>query len=198
MDNCYRESADKKPRRTWRYGAKISQSKQAKMVYRRPFKVEQSGDCQLTVLIIFIWNFSGGFWAGVCVFFWVGRGTTWGAFDQQFHYKSKWSCQQKNTGRKKKCAVYLRDGAWRRLDKKWLDICVTSACARGMSLSSTLMVSFRRISSLPLPDSQPSPRVSAIIHVGAWSKDYRTTSAVLPTTAISYSMWKACTPIGLK
>lgn len=47
-------------------------------------------------------------------------------------------------------------------------------------------------------DSQDTHRASATIHVAARSKDYRTGSAVLPTTTIAYSMWKACAHTELK
>lgn len=48
-------------------------------------------------------------------------------------------------------------------------------------------------------DSQDTHRASATIHVAARSKDYRTGSAVLPTTTqIAYSMWKACKHTELK
>lgn len=43
-------------------------------------------------------------------------------------------------------------------------------------------------------DSQDTHRAPATIHVAARAKDYRTGSAVLPTTTqTAYSMWKACT-----
>lgn len=48
-------------------------------------------------------------------------------------------------------------------------------------------------------DSQDTHRATATIHVAARSKDYRTGSAVLPTTTqIAYSMWKACAHTELK
>lgn len=47
--------------------------------------------------------------------------------------------------------------------------------------------------------SQGTHRAFATIHVAARSKDYRTGSAVLPTTTqTAYSMWKACVHTELK